>query len=196
MVDFAYKATDLSGKIFEGAMEGKDEKAVVASLQKLGYIPIRIATIEKKGAFFKLPIASYLERVTVKDLMIFTQELSTLIDAGLPLDRSLQILTELTEKERFKEVIKDILKKIESGSSFSESLSSYPSIFPKLYINMTKAGEAGGVLNIILARLTTYLQSSKEMKDHLISVRRSRRPDFRQRPLDCHSFDLCYPKVC
>ena len=170
MVEFAYKATDLAGKIFEGSMEGRDEKTVVESLQKLGYVPIRITATQTKAGFLKLPIAAYLERITTNDLLIFTQELSTLLEAGLPLDRSLQILTELAEKERFREVVRDILKKIEAGRSFSEALSSYPSIFPKLYVNMTKAGEAGGILNIILSRLSKYLQTTKEMKDYLISV--------------------------
>jgi type II secretion system protein F len=170
MVEFAYKATDLAGKIFEGSMEGRDEKMVVESLQKLGYLPIRITAIQAKTGFLKLPISAYLERITTNDLLVFTQELSTLLEAGLPLDRSLQILTELAEKERFREVIKDILKKIEAGRSFSEALSSYPSIFPKLYVNMTKAGEAGGILNVILSRLSKYLLTTKEMKDYLISV--------------------------
>ena len=169
-MEYAYKATDLSGRIYEGAIEGRDEKAVVESLQKLGYVPIRIVATQAKGALFGLPLASYFQRITTKDLLVFTQELSTLLDAGLPLDRSLQILSELTEKERFREIIKDILKKIEAGRSFSEALASHPSIFPKLYVNMTKAGEAGGVLSVILLRLAKYLQSTKEMKDYLISI--------------------------
>jgi len=170
MVEFAYKATDLSGRIFEGAMEGRDEKAVVESLQKLGYVPIRIEAVQEKGALFKIAIGSYFQRIALKDVMVFTQELTTLLDAGLPLDRSLQILTELTEKERFKEIVRDILKQIEAGRSFSEALSAHSSIFPKLYVNMTRAGETGGILNLILARLARYLQSTKEMRDYLISV--------------------------
>jgi type II secretion system protein F len=170
MAEFAYKATDLSGRIFEGAMEGRDEKAVVESLQKMGYVPIRIEGLREKGALFKISIASYFERISLKDVMVFTQEITTLLDAGLPLDRSLQILTELTEKEKFKEIVRDILKQIEAGRSFSEALSAHPSIFPKLYVNMTKAGEAGGILNLILARLARYLQSTKETRDYLISV--------------------------
>jgi len=150
-------------------MEGRDEKAVVESLQKLGYIPIRVSANQAQGTM-KPGIRSYFERVTLKDLMLFTQELSTLIEAGLPLDRSLQILAELTEKEKFREVVRDLLRKIEAGSSFSEALSSYPGIFPKLYINMVKAGEVGGVLNLILARLTKYLQTSKETREYLVSV--------------------------
>jgi type II secretion system protein F len=170
MVEYAYKASDFSGKIFEGAMEGRDEKAVVESLQKMGYIPIRIKAIEERKGLSGAALAVYFERITVKDLLVFTQEMSTLLDAGLPLDRSLQILTELAEKEKFREIVRDILKKIESGRSFSEALSAHPAVFPKLYINMTRAGEAGGILNTILSRLGRYLQSSKEMKDYLISV--------------------------
>ena len=197
MVEFAYKATDLSGKIFEGSMEGRDEKMVVESLQKLGYVPIRITAVQAKGVLLKLSIASYFERITTNDLLIFTQELSTLLEAGLPLDRSLQILTELTEKERFREVVKDILKKIEAGRSFSEALSSYPSIFPKLYVNMTKAGEAGGILNIILSRLSKYLQTSKEMKDYLISVLiYPAILTLVERRFHHHSIDVCHSKVC
>jgi general secretion pathway protein F len=170
MVEFAYKAADLAGKIFEGSMEGRDEKMVVESLQKLGYVPIRINAIQERGGLLKLSIASYFERITTKDLLIFTQELATLLEAGLPLDRSLQILTELAEKERFREIVRDILKKIEAGRSFSEALAAYPAVFPKLYINMTKAGEAGGILNLILTRLAKYLQTSKETKDYLVSA--------------------------
>jgi general secretion pathway protein F len=168
-MEFSYKATDRLGKIFEGAMEGRDEKAVVESLQKLGYIPIRVSAHQAQGTM-KPRLRSYFERVTLKDLMLFTQELSTLIEAGLPLDRSLQILAELTEKEKFREVVKDLLRKIEAGSSFSEALSTYPNIFPRLYTNMVKAGEVGGVLNVILARLTKYLQTSKETREYLVSV--------------------------
>jgi len=170
MVEFAYKATDLTGRIFEGAMDGRDERAVVEALQKLGYVPIRIEAIQEKGTLLKVPIASYFERISIKDVMVFTQELTTLLDAGLPLDRSLQILTELTEKERFKEVVRDILRQIEAGRSFSEALSAHSSIFPKLYVNMSRAGEMGGILNLILARLGRYLQSTKEMRDYLVSV--------------------------
>ena len=169
-MDYVYKATDGSGKIFEGAMEGRDEKAVVESLQKIGYIPIRISPRQEKVALLRVSVAAYFERITAKDLMLFTEELSTLIDAGLPLDRSLQILSELAEKLRFREIVKDLLKQIEAGRSFSESLASHPTVFPKLYVNLVKAGEAGGILNVILLRLARYLQTSKEMKDHLISI--------------------------
>jgi len=169
MVEYLYKATTLSGQTVEGAMDGKDEESIIQSLHQLGYIPIRIVSHQEKGTGFRLP--SFLrQRVGVKNLLSFTQELSTLISAGLPLDRSLSILGTLTENETLREAVKDVLKKVEGGNSLAEALGNHPRIFPKLYINMVKAGESGGFLETILSRLAQYLQGTKEIKDHLISV--------------------------
>ncbi len=169
MAEFLYKATTLSGQTVEGSMDGKDEASVLASLHQLGYIPIRIASADQKEQGVRLPFALS-RRVGLKNLLIFTQELSTLISAGLPIDRSLSILGTLTENARLREVVKEILKKIEGGNSLAEALGQYPQIFPKLYVNMVKAGESGGFLETILSRLARYLQSTKEIKDYLISV--------------------------
>lgn len=150
-------------------MDGKDEEAIIHSLHQLGYIPIRIVSPQEKGAGLRLP--SFLrQRVGVKNLLTFTQELSTLISAGLPLDRSLGILGTVTENDTLREAVKDVLRRVEGGNSLADALANYPRIFPKLYINMVKAGESGGFLETILSRLAQYLQSSKEIKDHLISV--------------------------
>ena len=169
MAEYLYKATTPSGQSVEGSMEGKDEAMVVQSLHQLGYIPIRITSTSEKGAGFRF--SSFLpQRVGIKSLLVFTQELSTLVSAGLPIDRSLDILGSLTENGRLREAVKDILKKVEGGDSLAEALGQYPRIFPKLYINMVKAGESGGFLEVILSRLAQYLQSSKEVRDYLISV--------------------------
>jgi len=169
MAEYLYKATTLSGQTVEGAMDGKDEETVVQSLHQLGYIPIRVVSYQEKGTGFRLP--SFLrQRVGVKNLLAFTQELSTLISAGLPLDRSLNILGTLTENDTLRETVKDVLKKVEGGNSLAEALGNHSRIFPKLYINMVKAGESGGFLETILSRLAQYLQGMKEIRDHLISV--------------------------
>ncbi len=169
MPEYLYKATTLTGQTVEGFMDGKDEENVVQGLHQLGYIPIRITSVEKRGVALRL--SSLLpKRVGLKDLLVFTQELSTLISAGLPIDRSLTILGTLTENERLQETVKDLLKRIEGGNSFAEALSYHPRIFSKLYVNMVKAGESGGFLETILSRLAQYLQSTKEIKDYLISV--------------------------
>lgn len=169
MAEYLYKATTLSGEPVEGSMEGKDEKAIVQGLQQLGYIPIRIVSSEEKGAARRT--SSFLpRRVGLRNLLVFTQELSTLVSAGLPIDRSLQILGSLTENRRLREVVQDILKQIEGGNSLAEALENHPRIFSRLYINMVKAGETGGFLDVILSRLAKYLQSTKEIREYLISV--------------------------
>jgi len=169
MAQFLYKAATLDGQTVEGFMDGKDEENIVQNLHQLGYIPIRIISTQEKGPSLRL--SSFLpKRVGVKNLLTFTQELSTLISAGLPLDRSLSILGSLTENERLGETVKDVLKRIEGGNSLAEALGNHPRIFPKLYVNMVKAGETGGFLEVILSRLAQYLQSTKEIRDYLISV--------------------------
>jgi general secretion pathway protein F len=169
MAEYLYKAATLGGQTVEGSMEGKDEKAIVQSLHQLGYIPVRIVSTREKGAALRGP-SFFRQRVGVKNLLVFTQELSTLISAGLPIDRSLQILGSLTENRRLREVVQDVLKRIEGGNSLAEALENHPRIFPKLYINMVKAGESGGFLETILSRLAKYLQSTKEIREYLVSV--------------------------
>ncbi len=169
MAEYLYKAVTLSGQTVEGLMEGKDEASIVQGLHRLGYIPIRIELAEKKGA--GLGLSGLLpRRVRMGDLLIFTQELSTLIQAGLPIDKSLRILIDVTENRRLKEVVLDILRRVEGGSSLAEALNAHPGIFSKLYTNMIKAAEAGGFLETLLARLAQYLQNVKEIRDTLLSV--------------------------
>jgi general secretion pathway protein F len=169
MAQYLYKAATPDGQTIEGFMDGRDEENIVQNLHQLGYIPIRIASTQEKRP--SLHLSSILpKRVGIKNLLTFTQEFSTLISAGLPLDRSLNILGSLTENERLAETVKDILKRIEGGNSLGEALANHPRIFPKLYVNMVKAGESGGFLEVILSRLAQYLQSTKEVRDYLVSV--------------------------
>jgi len=169
MAQYLYKAATLDGQTVEGFMDGRDEENIVQNLHRLGYIPIRITSTQEKRPSLRL--SSFLpRRVGLKNLLTFTQELSTLISAGLPLDRSLSILGSLTENERLREIVKDVLKRIEGGNSLAEALGNHPRIFSKLYVNMVKAGESGGFLEAILSRLCLYLQNTKEIRDYLISV--------------------------
>jgi len=168
MAEYLYKATTLNGQTVEGAMDGKDEEAIIQNLHQLGYIPIRITSQQEKGTGVRLPF--FRQRVGVKNLLAFTQELSTLISAGLPLDRSLNILGTLTENVTLRETVIDVLKKVEGGNSLAEAMGNHGRVFPKLYINMIRAGESGGFLETILSRLAQYLEGMKEIRDHLISV--------------------------
>src|SRR5262249_16181936 len=123
--------------------------------------------LKKPG--FQLP-KIHLTGISRKDILFFTEELSTLVHAGLPLDRSLAITAELTTKPALRSVIQDVLKQIKGGKSLAESLSAHPRQFSKLYVNMIRAGEAGGVMDAILSRLVEFERSADELRSYLISA--------------------------
>jgi type II secretion system protein F len=171
---FSYKATDYNGKVVKGFLEAPDDKGVVAKLDTMGYIPIRIVPAGKEKRKYHLDVSdlfsTVFKRISGKDVMLFTQDLATLLEAGLPVDRALSILTEVTEKDKFKEVVQDILKTVQGGSYLSDALSRYPRIFSKFYVNMVRAGEVGGVLEPVLVRLGMFLETSQDLKDYIISA--------------------------
>lgn len=173
MTAFAYKAANREGKIVEGQIEAETERAVLIKLQDLGYLPLRI-TAGSNGArsIFSFPLTKRGERgkrIGSRDLLLFTQELKTLLKAGLPLDRSLMILEELAGREGFREIIHDVIGKIKGGKSLADAMGEYPQVFPKVYINMIRAGEMGGVVPQVLEDITAYLERSTEMRSYLIS---------------------------
>jgi general secretion pathway protein F len=154
----------MEGAIVEGAIEAADEKSAIERLKNSGIIPLKVAAPEE-GIKKRITLRS-----SKTDLLTFTTELSSLLSAGLPLDRSLNILSEISESKEMKNIIQSILKSIREGSSFSDALQRHPKVFPRLYINMIRAGEAGGVLDVVLDKLNEFLESSKELKEHVLSV--------------------------
>jgi general secretion pathway protein F len=161
---FSYKATTVEGVIVEGVIEAADERDAATRLKNSGVIPIKIAT--PKEAFG----SRFLPKSSRGDILTFTTELSALLGAGLPLDRSLNILSDISESGEMKNIVKSVLKSIREGSSFSDALSKHPKVFPKIYVNMIRAGEAGGVLDVVLDKLNEFLESSRELKDHIFSA--------------------------
>jgi len=164
MAVFSYKATTPDGTIVEGVIEAADESIAVERLRNSGVIPLKVGApgIASRKGFFS--------RSGKGDILTFTNELSALLSAGLPLDRSLNILTEISESQEMKDIVRAILKSIREGSAFSDALMKHPRTFPKLYVNMIRAGEAGGVLDVVLDKLNEFLESAKELKDHLFSA--------------------------
>jgi len=171
MALFVYKATDRSGRLIQGTMEGKSEDVVVNKLRNSRLLPVSIKPEEAKNGLTRdITLANLFGNVRKKDIVNFTQQLSTLLDAGLSLDRSLTILIELCEKERLKGIIEHIQKTVHSGSSFADSLSKYPRAFSRLYINMVRAGEEGGVLEIIMQRLADFLEKTEQLRENIKSA--------------------------
>jgi general secretion pathway protein F len=161
---YSYTATTLDGTVIEGVVEASDEKIAVEQIQNTGVIPLRI-TAPKVG--LKKTFAFKSAR---GDLLTFTTELSALTGAGLPLDRSLNILSTISEGKEMKEVIMSVLKLIREGSAFSDALAKYPRVFSKLYVSMVRAGETGGVLDIVLDKLNEFLETAKELRSSVISA--------------------------
>jgi general secretion pathway protein F len=154
----------MEGAIVEGAVEATDEKSAIEKLKNTGIIPLKV-TAPEEGIKKRISLRS-----SRSNLLTFSTELSALLSAGLPLDRSLNILSGISESKDMKNIIQSILKSIREGSSFSDALQRHPRVFPRLYISMIRAGEAGGVLDVVLDKLNEFLESAKALKDHIISV--------------------------
>src|SRR6059036_2562575 len=165
---FRYKAVNAHGACSEGQLDAADTRAAVYRLQSMGLIPVSIEEPAGRRSARSKGIA--LQRVSKKDILFFTEELSTLVHAGLPLDRSLTIAAELASKSALRTVIHDVLNQIKAGKSLAEALAAHPKYFSRLYVNMVRAGEAGGVLDSILERLLEFQRSADELRSYLISA--------------------------
>lgn len=165
MAVFSYLATTMAGETIEGVIEAADEKLAVERIRNTGLIPLKVVAPKQGGLRGKIGF-----KRSRADLLTFTAELSVLLSAGLPIDRSLNILSEVSEEKETKKTIQSILKSIREGGSFSDALQKHPKSFPRLYVNMIRAGEAGGVLDIVLDKLNEFLESAKELKDNILSA--------------------------
>src|SRR5215470_16755678 len=165
MAEFSYKAVTRDGKLTNGRLEGSDSRVVAQRIQGMGLIPISVEQSAAKSQQRR----TYFQRVGQRDILFFTEELSTLVKAGLPLDRSLSITAELTSKPALRAVVQDILQQIKGGKSLAEALAAHPKHFSRLYVNMIRAGEAGGVLDVILDRLAEFERSADEMRSYLVA---------------------------
>ena len=151
---YAWKGRSPSGELLSGEYHTENKDELVSYLRKRKII---ITSVREKGAQLniKLPIK---DRVSVKDIGVFTRQFATMINAGLPMVQCLDILAQQTEKEYFKTAIARVMSDVEGGSTLAEGMAKHPKIFSQLYVNMVEAGEAGGILDVILVRLATFLE--------------------------------------
>lgn len=162
---FKFKAINSSGETEEGVRDAADEQSVVAALQSENYIPISVTPATGRS-FMGLGLKNKQGKISQNDIVLLTNELATLLESGLPLDKSLSVLMELAEdKEHLSKLISRVLEKVKGGSSLADALEKQTGVFSKFYLNMLRAGEAGGNLSEVLTRLSEYLERSKELKD-------------------------------
>jgi type IV pilus assembly protein PilC len=162
---FKWEGRNRGGVIHKGEIEADSREAAIAILRQQHLV---VTTIKAKPKDLTIP--GFGGKVSEKDLVLFTRQFSTMIDAGLPLVQGLDILSKQTENKTFATTITQIRKEVEGGSTFAESLRKYPKIFDDLYVNLVQAGEIGGVLDVTFARLAGYIEKARSLKGKVKSA--------------------------
>lgn len=172
MAVFQYRAADHSGKIVEGTLEAEGEHGVISRLHERGFTPLKIAAPTRSAApAISLPLNLFSRRkVSQQELLHFTQELGTLLGAGLPLDRSLSALANVVEGKEFGQIVRWLLEEVRAGRSLSAAMAEQPETFPRLFVNMVRAGESAGILDSVLRNLAEYLERSLSLREDLKSA--------------------------
>ena len=166
MATFFFRAVASDGKLRTGTLTAESDKTVARELRKQGLTPVYVGTEQKKGFELKLPA---FVRGRRRDVLFFTQELSTLLNATIPVDRALTITGELTEHAHFRFIVLDILRVLKGGKSLADSLAVHPEYFSDLFVNMVRAGEASGNLAAVFERLAEFERSRDELRNYIIS---------------------------
>ena len=166
MTNFYFKAVASDGQLRTGTIHAETERWVAQELRRQGLTPVFVGTEPKKSFELKLPGFSGAKR---RDVLFFTQELSTLLNAGVPLDRALSITSELTERSSFRLLVQDVLRVLKGGRSLADSLATHPDYFSDLYINMCRAGEASGSLAAVFERLSEFERTRDDLRGYIVS---------------------------
>jgi type IV pilus assembly protein PilC len=168
MATFVYKVRDRAGKIFTGNMEGENRNAVVSRLKEMNYYIASI--IEKKQGILLLKKITLFQRVKLRDLTIFYRQFATMVNAGLTLVSSLDILIEQVENKTLSKVIKVVKSDVEAGSTLADAFTKHPLVFSELNISMIRAGEIGGVLDVILNKIADLMEKEFALRQKIKSA--------------------------
>ncbi|HTS46910.1 MAG TPA: type II secretion system F family protein [Bryobacteraceae bacterium] len=166
MNSFYFRAVATDGQVRTGTIHAETERFVANELRRQGLTPVYVGAEPKKSFELKLPSFSGAKR---KDVLFFTQEISTLLNAGVPLDRALSITLELTDRPSFRVLVQDVLRVLKGGKSLADSLATHPEHFSELYINMVRAGEAGGSLAVVFDRLAEFERTRDDLRSYILS---------------------------
>src|SRR3954465_7009131 len=190
MPKFSYVAMDSRGKETKGTLDVANQNEAIGRLKEMGYFPTKVVQVDaskdkgaakakapagkggKKGLStnINIKIPGLSGKVKMKILTIFTRQLATLVDAGLPLLRGLRVLEKQERNPTLKGILGDLALSIEGGSTFSEGLAQHPKVFNRLFVNMVKAGELGGVLEVVLTRLSEFMEKAQKIKGKVIAA--------------------------
>jgi type IV pilus assembly protein PilC len=157
---FTYRVRTRQGEILQDQMEGADTMAVVSELRQKGLLVIDV----KEQSVSQKDILAPFKKVKLGDLVVFSRQFATMINAGLPIVRALYVLSEQTENQKLKEVVVQVRKDVEAGLALSEALEKHPKVFSRLYVEMVRAGEIGGMLDEVLLRVADQLEGDQELR--------------------------------
>lgn len=166
MAKFAWEGKTRAGAAQKGEMEAPNQAAVTAALRRQGIMPSAIKE-RGKGLDIEIKIPGMEPRITTKDLVVFTRQFATMIDAGLPLVQCLDILGRQNDNKTFKKILVQVKEDVESGSTFADALKKHPKAFDELYVNLVAAGEVGGILDTILNRLAAYIEKALKLRKQI-----------------------------
>jgi type IV pilus assembly protein PilC len=157
---FGYRVRTPQGEILQDQMEGADTMAVASELRQKGLLVIDV----KEQSVAQKDILEPFKKVKLGDLVVFSRQFATMINAGLPIVRALHILSEQTESQKLKEVVVQVRKDVEAGLALSEALEKHPKVFSRLYVEMVRAGEIGGMLDTVLLRVADQLEGDQDLR--------------------------------
>ncbi len=166
MATYFFRAVASDGKLRTGSLTAETDKTVARELRKQGLTPIYVGVQQKKSFVLKMPAFALGHK---RDVLFFTQELSTLLNAGVPVDRAMSITADLTDRPQFRFLIQDLLRMIKGGKSLADSLAAHPEYFSELFVNMVRAGEASSSLSSVFERLSEFERSRDELRNYIIS---------------------------
>jgi type IV pilus assembly protein PilC len=169
MPTYTYTVRDTQGKLIRGEMDAADGKELRQKLDEKSYFIIDYAEKLKKSALFDISLFSG-RKAKLTEVSVFSWQLYTMLDAGLPLVNSLKTLATQMENQKWRSVIQTVLRRVEEGASFSEALREHPHFFSRLYIQMVAAGEVGGVLDEMIRRVAEYLEKQAEVQANIRSA--------------------------
>ena len=159
---FAYRAADRAGRTVDGMMEAYDANAVVERLHREDFFPLRVEPAAEQGRLGRRLFGA--PGVPARDVLAFTQQLATLVEAGLPLERALVVLGEVAASRRLRQIVQDVTQSVRAGSTLADALARHhPRPFSRLYVNTVRAGERGGVLGDQPRRLAEHLDAAREL---------------------------------
>ncbi len=167
MATYFFRAVAFDGKTRTGRLTAETDTLVARELRKQGLTPVYVGVEPKKSYEIKLPAFASGRR---RDVLFFTQELSTLLNASVPLDRALAITAELTERQSFRVIVLDVLRILKGGKPLADSLATHGDYFSDLFVNMVRAGEASGALAVVFQRLSEFERSRDELRGYIISA--------------------------